>query len=256
MHSPKHSKKAAFLAAFPHTLPVLTGYAFLGMAYGILMDSKGYGLIWTFLMSTFGFAGSAQYVAITALTTVFNPISAFLITLMVNARHIFYGVSMLGDYQGAGRLKPYLIFGLTDETFSIVCSAKPPEQVNKYWFYFFVTLLDHSYWVLGSLAGSLIGSLISFNTKGLDFVLTALFVVIFVGQWQSQKNHWPALVGVGSSLIMLLILGPSRFIIPAMMLILLLLTVFRRNMPTDDAQIEDLISDEALLNDPKSDGGK
>lgn len=228
---PHHLKLQALRAALPHTLPVLTGYAFLGLAYGILMNSKGYGLIWTLLMSVLVFAGSAQYVAITALTTTFNPVAALLITLMVNARHLFYGISTLGIYRDLGRLKPYLIFGLTDETFSIVCSAQPPAGISRRWFYFFVTLLDHAYWVLGSVAGALLGNVLKFNTKGLDFVLTALFVVILVSQWQSQKNHLPALIGIGASFAMLLVFGPGQFIIPAMGLILLLLAVLRQKMP-------------------------
>lgn len=230
-HPPHHEKLQALRAALPHTLPVLTGYAFLGLAYGILMSSKGYGLIWTLLMSVFVFAGSAQYVAITALTTAFNPLAALLITLMVNARHLFYGISTLGIYRDLGRFKPYLIFGLTDETFSIVCSAQPPAGIHRRWFYFFVTLLDHAYWVAGSVAGALLGNFLKFNTKGLDFVLTALFVVILVSQWQAQKNHLPALIGLGASLFMLLVFGPGQFIIPAMGLILVLLTVLRQRMP-------------------------
>lgn len=223
-----HEKIKALKAAFPHTIPVLAGFTFIGIAFGILMNSKGYGVGWTFLFSLLTFAGSAQYVAITFLTSVFNPVSALLMTLMVNARHLFYGISMLDKYKGTGKIKPYLIFGLCDETFSILCSTEPPEDVNRHWFMFFVTMLDHSYWVLGSALGGLLGSLVSFNTKGLDFVLTALFVVIFVGQWKTQQDHKPAVIGVFCSLVCLVVFGPGNFIIPSMLAILAVLTVSRK----------------------------
>ncbi len=223
-------KTKAFKAAFPHTIPVLTGFLFLGIAYGILMSSKGYGLGWTVLMSLFAFAGSAQYIAVTFLTTVFNPIYAFLMTLIINARHIFYGISMLDKYRDTGKLKPYLIFGLCDETFSIACTTELQQGINKNWFYFFVTLLDHGYWVAGSAVGGLLGSFVSFDIKGLDFVLTALFVVIFVGQWRSKENRLPAIIGVVCTVACLLIFGQSRFIIPAMLAILASLTLFRRQL--------------------------
>ncbi len=220
-------KKLALKTAFPHTLPVLTGFIFLGIAYGILMDTKGYGIIWVTFMSLITYAGSSQYVAITFLTSAFNPIYALIMTLTVNARHLFYGISLLDKYKNTGKLKPYLIFGLGDETFSIVCSTELPKDVNKAWFYFFVTFLNHMYWVLGSALGGLIGNRITFNTKGLDFVLTALFATIFVGQWKSRKDHIPALVGVVCSIISLLIFGENAFIIPAMISILIVLSIKR-----------------------------
>jgi 4-azaleucine resistance transporter AzlC len=221
-------KIKALKAAFPHTIPVFTGFIFLGTAYGILMNSKGYGVGWTVFASLFIFAGSAQYVAITFLTSTFNPVYALVMTLMVNARHLFYGISMLDKYRDAGKLKPYLIFGLCDETFSIVCSAEPPKGVNRNWFCFFVTLLDYSYWALGSALGAILGSMVSFNTKGLDFALTALFVVIFVGQWKAQKNHKPAVIGVLCSVICLTVFGQGNFIIPSMIAILAVLTITRK----------------------------
>lgn len=230
-------KTKAFQAAFPHTIPVFTGFIFLGMAYGIVMNSKGYGVLWTMLMSLFAFAGSAQYVAITFLTSAFNPVYALLMTLMVNARHLFYGISMLDKYRNTGKFKPYLIFGMCDETFSINCSAEPPMGVDRSWFYFFVTILDHSYWVVGSVLGGILGSMVSFNTKGLDFVLTALFVVIFVGQWKSQKNHKPAIIGVVASVICLIIFGKSGFIIPAMIAIFIVLTAARKEQETGENEM-------------------
>lgn len=221
-------KTQALKAAFPHTIPVFTGFTFLGIAYGILMSSKGYGAGWSFLFSLLVFAGSLQYVAITFLTSAFNPVYALLISLMVNARHLFYGISLLDKYKDTGKFKPYLVFGLCDETFSIACSAEPPEGINRNWFLFFITLLNHSYWVMGSTLGGLLGSMFSFNTKGLDFVLTALFVVIFVSQWKQQKNHKPAIIGIVCSVLCLLVFGQRNFIIPSMITILAVLTVFRR----------------------------
>jgi 4-azaleucine resistance transporter AzlC len=222
-----NEKAKALKAAFPHTLPVLTGFTFLGIAYGILMNSKGYGFGWTVLMSLLAFAGSAQYATITFLTSVFNPLSALLLTLVVNARHVFYGISLLDTYKDTRKLKPYLIFGLCDETFSIICSTDPPQGVNRHWFRFFITLLHHSYWVLGSAIGGLLGSLLPFNTKGLDFVLTAFFLVIFLEQWKTQKNHTPAVIGVVCSMISLAIFGQSNFLLPSLITILAVLTVFR-----------------------------
>ena len=232
----KNDLKIALKAAFPHTIPVLTGFTFLGIAYGVLMNTKGYGVGWTALASLLVFAGSAQYVAITFLTSVFNPIYALLMTLMINARHLFYGISLLDKYKNTGKLKPYLIFGLCDETFSIVCSTEPPPGVNRKWFIFFITLLDHCYWVLGSILGGLLGSMISFNTQGLDFVLTALFVVIFLGQWKAQKNHKPAIIGILCSVGCLILFGPSNFIIPSMAAIMVILTVFRKNLANEEAK--------------------
>lgn len=225
-----HNKLRALKAAFPHTIPVMTGYLFLGAAFGILLNSKGYHFGWAILMSFFIYAGSMQFIAVNLLTVAFNPINAFLITLIVNARHLFYGVSMLKNFNGIGSLKPYLIAGLTDETYSILCSTEPPDGIDKTWFMFFITLLNQMYWVIASAAGGLIGSLFTFDTMGIDFVMTALFVVIFINQWKSEKKHIPAITGVAVSVICLLIFGPENFIIPSMALIVLALTVFKKNI--------------------------
>lgn len=222
--------EAAFLAAFPLTIPVLTGYLVLGAAYGILMNSKGFSVFWILLSSVFIYAGSMQFVTISLLAAGFDPVGAFTMTLAVNARHIFYGISMLKQYRGIGIFKPYLIFSLTDETFSIVCSAKVVEGVERKWFYFFISLLDQLYWITGSLLGGILGNMISFNTKGMDFVLTALFVVILINQWRSAANHLPAIIGIASAIICRLIFGPSSFIIPSMLLILVLVTSLKKPM--------------------------
>lgn len=227
-------KTKALKAAFPHTIPVFAGIFFLGMSYGMLMNSKGYGVGWTALASLLVFAGSAQYATLGFLTGVFNPLAALLLTLIINARHIFYGISLLDKYNTTGNFKPYLIFGLIDETFAIVSSRNPPEGVDQTWFIFFITLLNHGYWVFGSILGGLLGSMVSFNTKGLDFVLTALFVVIFIGQWRKQKQHAPALIGVVCSVVCLGIFGPGNFIIPAMIAILAVLTIFRSKLTEEE----------------------
>jgi len=221
---------AAFRAAFPHTIPVMTGFAFLGMAYGILMSGRGYGWPWVLLTSGVVFAGALQFVGISLLTSVFDPLYAFLIALAVNARHLFYGVSMLEKYSGTGGVKPYLIFGMCDETFSILCSTSPPPGVDRRAFMLAVTLMNQSYWVLGGVAGALIGPLLSFDTRGIDFVMTAFFVVIFINQWKSQKRHSPALIGLGAATASLIVFGAENFIIPAMILIVAFLTVFRKRL--------------------------
>ncbi len=221
-------KMKALRLAFINTLPVLVGYIFLGAAFGILLDSKGYHFGWALLMSLFIYAGSMQFVAVELLTAGVNFWIAVFMTLMVNARHLFYGLAMLEKYNDMGKAKPYMIFSLTDETFSLLCSAEVPAGVDKNRFYFFVSLLDQLYWVAGSVLGGLIGSVLSFDTKGIDFAMTALFVVIFIEQWKSTEDHIPAAVGVCGSLLCLIIFGADNFILPSMVCILLLLTVLRK----------------------------
>ncbi len=223
-------KTAALKAAFPLTIPVMTGYIVLGAAYGILMNSKGFPMIWSILASVFVYAGSMQFVTVALLASGFDSLGAFMMTIAVNARHIFYGISMLHHYHGMGRLKPYLIFSLTDESFSILCSAKVPDQVEAKWFYFFISFLDQVYWMAGTILGAILGSVLNIDTRGIDFVLTALFVVILVNQWQAAKNHLPALIGIFSAILCRLIFGASDFIIPAMVLILLLVTALKKPM--------------------------
>ena len=217
---------AALRYAFPKTVPVMAGYLVLGTAYGILMNVNGYGIWWAVLISIFVYAGSLQYLGITFFAAAVNPWYAFFMSLMLNARHLFYGLSMLDKYKDGGKLKPYLIFALTDETFSVLCNEEVPEGINKYHVYFFASLLDHLYWVTGALIGSLAGGLIRFDTAGMDFALTALFVVIFVDQWKSGQGHKAALAGVGASALCVAVFGQSVFIIPAMILILIIITVW------------------------------
>lgn len=223
-------KQKALRAAFPRTIPILTGYLFLGMAYGFLMHVKGFGIGWTALVSATVFAGSMQYVGITLLTSAFNPLYALLLTLMINARHLFYGIAMLEKYMDAGSLKLFLIFGLVDETFSVNCSYEPPKGIERRWFYFFTTLLNYTYWLISCMAGNLMGNLITFNTKGIEFVLTALFIVIFLNQWMESRKHDAALTGLICSAACLILFGPQRFLIPAMIFITLTLVLFKKQM--------------------------
>lgn len=218
---------AAIKAAFPHTIPILSGYIVLGAAYGILMNSNGISLIWTLYSSIFIYAGSMQFVTVALLATGFDLAGAFLMTLMVNARHLFYGISFLSKFRNMGAIKPYLIFSLTDETFSLLCSVKTPDNVSEKWFYFYISLLNHIYWITGSVLGGIVGGMLSLETHGLEFVLTALFLVIFISQWRSAKNHVPAIIGVLCAVICRLIFGASDFIIPSMLLILLSVTLIR-----------------------------
>ena len=214
--------------ALRDTIPVLSGYIVLGIGFGILMQTKGYGVWWTFAMSAFIYAGSMQYLAIDLLCGGATLISTAITTLMVNARHIFYGISMVDKYKGIGKAKPYLIFALTDETYSLVCSGhddKPLKERKRY--YLFVSLFNHIYWVSGSVIGALLGQIIPFSTEGIDFALTALFVTVFVEQWKSTGDHIPALVGVFASVICLAVFGAADFLIPAMILITLALTMYR-----------------------------
>ncbi|OIK15960.1 azaleucine resistance protein AzlC [Bacillus sp. MUM 116] len=229
----------AFRAAFPFTVPIFAGFVFLGIAYGIFMNSLGFSAIYPILMSFTIFAGSMEFVAANLLIGTFNPINALFLTLMVNARHLFYGISMLDKYKGIGKKKFYMIFGLCDESFSINYTVDVPKNVDKGWFMFFVTLLNHSYWVIGATIGGIFGSLVKFNTEGLDFVMTALFVVIFIENWMKEKKHHSALAGLGLSAASLIIFGGNNFILPAMLAILGVLTVLRK--PLEKVEVNSTI---------------
>lgn len=222
--------KKAFKAAFPHTIPIFAGFWFLGMTYGIYMNVSGFSFWYPMLMGLTIFAGSMEFVTVNMLLGAFNPLQAFVMTLMINARHLFYGISMLDKYKRTGWKKFYLIFGMCDESFSINYTARIPEDVDKSWFMFFVTLLNHFYWVFGAALGGIFGSFIHFNTEGLDFVMTAMFVVIFMEQWLKEKNHVSALVGIGLSLLCLIAFGADNFIIPAMAAIFVSLTLMRSKL--------------------------
>lgn len=219
MNSKERLKKA-----FIMSIPVLTGYIFLGIGFGIIMESRGFNFLWSFAMGLFIYAGSMQYVAIDLLTGGASLISAAFTTLMVNARHLFYGVSMIDKYKNCGKTKPYMIYSLTDETYSLVVSDKTEDKK----LYFYISLFNHCYWVIGCTLGGLIGLIIPFSTEGIDFALTALFVTVFVEQWLTTKNHLSAIIGIVSTLVCLLFFGSEYFLIPSMAVITLLLTVFRK----------------------------
>lgn len=229
MDNKKIFKKALY-TAFPNTIPVLTGFLVLGTAYGVLMLKSGYGTLWSVMMSALAFCGSMQFVAITLLTTVFNPIQAFMLSIMVNARHLFYGLAMLEKYRGLGKARFFLIYTLCDETFSISSSIALPEDVDRKYFYLSISLLNYLYWVLGTFIGSILGRFITFNTKGLDFVLTALFVVLFLEQLKKKGNRISGIIGVVAAAAALLVFGTGNMVIPAMIIILLILLVGREKI--------------------------
>jgi len=218
-------KKQALAIAFRDTIPVLTGYLFLGAGFGILLSESGYGVGWAFFMSLFMFAGSGQYLAVSLLASHASLLSTAIATLLVNARHLFYGISLIDKYKGAGPKKFYMIFGLTDETYSLVTQNDPPEGISRIQYCFLVTALDHIYWICGCVIGAIAGATLPISFEGVEFVLTALFVTMFVEQWLANKNHRPAVIGVMSTVLSLLIFGKEIFLIPAMVLIAVLLTI-------------------------------
>lgn len=228
----------ALKCAFPHTIPIFAGFCFLGMTYGIYMKVSGFAFWYPMLMSLVIYGGSLEFVAVSMLLAPYAPMQAFLMTLMIQARHLFYGIAMLDKFRGMGWKKPYLIFGMCDETFSINCTAEIPENVDRGWFYFFVTLLNQIYWVLGATAGGLVGGLIRFNTEALDFVMMAMFVVIFLEQWRKEKRHDSAAVGMAASVVCLAIFGADNFLIPTMVCILAVLTALRKPLEQKEADAQ------------------
>lgn len=224
----------ALKTAFPHTIPIFAGFWFLGITYGIYMRVSGFSFWFPMVMSLTIFAGSAEFVAVNLLLGGFSPLQTLAMTLTINARHLFYGISMLDKYKGTGWKKFYLIFGLCDESFSINCSARIPEDVDRGWFMFFVTLLNRLYWFSGASLGGIFGSLIQFNTEGLEFVMTAMFVVIFLEQWLKEKQHISSLLGLGLSALCLVIFGKDSFLIPAMLTILTSLLLLRRPLEKEE----------------------
>jgi len=241
-------KLKALKAAFPHTIPIMTGFGFIGLTYGIYMNASGFSFIYPMLMSMLIFGGSLEFVAVEMLLSPFAPVATFVMALLIQARHIFYGISMLEKYKGLGPKKIYMIFGLCDETFSINYSAEIPDDVDKGWFMFWVTLLDQSYWVISATLGGIIGSLLTFDTTGISFVMTAMFIVIFLEQWLKEKRHISAYIGIGLSVLCLNIFGADSFLLPTMILIVAALALFRRPIehPEDLGEAAD---DEEVVDD-------
>ena len=226
---------AALRAAFPCTIPVLTGYFVLGLGYGIYVQSLGLPVWLPPLMGTVVYGGSLEFVLASLLLSSFSPLSAFLMALMIQARHLFYGLTMLERYKGYGLRSFYMIYAMSDETFSITCSAEPPAGVDRGWFMFFITLLDQLYWVASAFLGAAVGSVLPFSTEGVDFVMTAMFVVIFLNQWEKEPQHYSGLIGLAVPFACLLVFGSGSFLIPSMVCILALLLVLRKPIERSEA---------------------
>lgn len=222
--------------AFVKTLPVLFGYLFMGIAFGILLENAGYHFIWAFFISLFCYAGSMQFVLISLLTGGASLLRCALMTLMINFRHVFYGLSLIERFKGMGRALPYMIHALTDETYSLHCLIGPQPDMDEKRLMLTVSVLNHLYWITGSVTGALLGSLITFDTTGIDFAMTALFTVIFVEQWKQSKSHIPALVGGGCALISLLLFGQTSFLPPALLASVALLLLSRKVTHTQENQ--------------------
>lgn len=218
----------ALKAAFPYTLPIFVGFWFIGITYGIYMNASGFSFVYPMIMSAAIFGGSLEFVAVSMLLSPFAPLQTLLAALLIQARHLFYGMSMLEKFKGLGWKRPYLIFGMCDETFSINYTAKIPEEVDRGWFMFFVTLLNQLYWVSGATVGGILGSLLKFEMKGVEFAMTAMFVVIYLEQWLKEKKHWTGLIGFAASIACLTLFGPDSFLIPSMLAMLFCLTAFRK----------------------------
>lgn len=218
----------SFRFAFHQTIPVMLGYLFLGAAYGILLQKAGFGALWAFCTSLFIYAGSMQFVLVGFLSGGISFLSAALTTLSVNGRQIFYGISFLEKFKKMGKVRPYMIFSLTDETYSLLCGVTVPEDCDENRVFFLISVLNHCYWITGSVLGALLGGMLSFDTSGIDFAMTALFVVIFVEQWLSSKSHFPAIAGLLCGGISLAVLGPSGFLLPALILATALLLIWKQ----------------------------
>lgn len=220
-HSSGGKIMPALKAAFPFTIPIFAGFWFLGMAYGLLMNKSGFAFYWPMLMAMTIFSGSVEFVAVKMLLGQFHPLQSFLVSLLICARHLFYGISMLDKFKGLGWKRLPLIYAMCDETFSINYTAKIPEGIDKGWFMLWVTVLDYTYWVTGAVIGGLFGDLLTFSTRGLDFVMTAMFVTIFMEQWMKERNHTASLLGLVITAASLAVFGAESFIIPAMIMMLL-----------------------------------
>lgn len=224
---------AVIKQAFYKSIPVLAGYVILGIGFGILLRNTGYGVLWAFAMSGLIYAGSMQYVGVSLLAGGASVITTIITTVMVNARHLFYSISMIERYKDAGKYKPYLIFSLTDETYSLLCDGRVPDEKTGNLYRFLVSFFNQCYWIIGSVIGNLLGSVLPFATKGIEFSMTALFIASFTEQWLSGGNHIPALTGLICSLLCLCFFGSEHFLIPAMLLITIVLTVVRRQIAYD-----------------------
>ena len=225
--------RRAFAAAFPATVPVLMGYLSIGIAFGLMLEAVGYNVIWAFFMSLTIYAGSGQYMGVELLATGAALVNVAALTLILNFRHLVYGLSLLEKFRGMGVRKLYMIFSLTDETYALLSSARVPERVDPHDYYFAVAVLDHCYWILGSVIGSVAGALIQFDTTGIDFAMTALFLVIAVDQWNTYRSHLPALLGAGITVVSLVVMGAANMLIPALCVIIAALLALRVKLDRD-----------------------
>ena len=221
-------KKSVAGRAFRKTVPVLVGYLFLGFSFGVLLTSSGFPAWLAPVMSVTLYAGSMQFVAVELMLGAFNLVNTAVVTLLVNARHLFYGLSLIEKYRGTGLYKIYLMFGLTDETYALVSSLEEPKGKERARLYFFITLFDHIYWILGGVIGALAGTLISFPAKGLEFTMTALFLIIFTEQWEKEQNRFPLALGVALTFVCLFVFGSETFLVFAMLALLAVLTAVRK----------------------------
>lgn len=220
----------AMKRAFPYTIPILTGYLFIGLAFGVMFADKGYDVFWAILMSVFVYAGSGQYLAVNFFVPGFSFIQAAFLTLMVNIRHVFYGLSLVDRYNRFGKSRWYMIFGMTDETYSLICTTNVPDDVSEEKFCLSITLLNHLYWIAGTIIGSLAATAIPFNSEGIEFAMTALFLVLFIELWMSRDNRFSELVGVLAALVCLIVFGADGFVLPTMLLIVAIIMICRKKL--------------------------
>lgn len=222
--------------AFKESIPVMLGYIFLGIAFGLMLQNAGYHFLWAFAISVIVYAGSMQFVLVSLITGGASLAYAAIMTLFINGRHIFYGFSFIEKYRNMGKAYPYMVFSLTDETYSVLCRTKVPENLDEKKVMFWISLLDHSYWIAGSVIGGLAGQLITFDSTGIDFSMTALFVAIVIEQWKDSKIHAPAIIGFIMSALFLIILGPDRFILPALLITVIILIIIKGRLETEDEE--------------------
>lgn len=229
--------KKAFKAAFQYTIPVLFGYLFIGFAFGVMMRDSGFHPFWSFLSSLLIYAGSGQYLLVSLLATKASLLTVAVMTLVLNCRHIFYGFSFLETFKQSGKAMPYMVFSLTDETYSLLCALSVPEGIDPPKMRLAIAVLDQFYWIAGTILGSFAGTIIPDST-GIDFAMTALFVVIFIEQWKAAKNHLPFYIGIGVTLVALVVFGAERFIFPAMLVICLLLLLLKFKIEQEEPRHE------------------
>lgn len=229
--------RQAFKKAFPYTIPVLTGYLFIGIAFGVMYAEKGYSFLWAILMSVLVYAGSGQYLAVNFFVPGISFLQVIFLTFMVNVRHVFYGISLVERFNRFGRARWYMIFGLTDETYSLLCTTKVPKDVDEEKFLLAIVLMDHFYWILGSAIGAIAGTVLPISSEGIEFAMTALFVVIFIEQWMEKKNRIPEIIGIVVAFISLQVFGADSFVLPAMLCIMLVLFAGRKKLEKGEDEV-------------------